>query len=274
VTSVRPAPELEAEEAEVDLGKYGHALLERWWLLLVGLVVGAVIGYLTTLGGTRFYRAQAVLYMGQPIATNGAPLQSLNTNPSSVHAIVTAQSVVAPVAARAGLTPGKIRSHTSVTAVAGYLSKLGQTPLVQVTVEGSAAAKVARAANLLSSAVVSRVGVTTKEKIAILAGVLKNDDAAIGVVNTALSATSLSSTDKLILQLRLQSLQADRANTAQLLAIARHIEAPRIVTYAAAQKTSARSHRNSAAVGGLIGLILGGIAALVWEPLTRRRRVL
>src|SRR5438477_7516806 len=136
MTSVRPAPDLDAE-AEVDLGKYGSALVERWWLLLAGLVAGAVVGYLTTLGGTQFYRAQAVLYMGQPLGVGSNPVQALNTNPSSVRAIVTSQFVIARVASRTGLSARRIRSGTSVTAVQGYLSKLGQTPLIQITVEGA-----------------------------------------------------------------------------------------------------------------------------------------
>src|SRR5437867_12693639 len=99
MTSVRPVPDLDAE-AEVDLGRYGHRLLERWWLLLVGLVAGAVVGYLLTLGGTQFYRAQAVVYMGQPLGAGQAPLQSLNTNPSTARAIITSESVIRRVAAK------------------------------------------------------------------------------------------------------------------------------------------------------------------------------
>jgi uncharacterized protein involved in exopolysaccharide biosynthesis len=66
--------------------------------------------------------------------------------------------------------------------------------------------------------------------------------------------------------------QADRSQTAQSLSLATHIEAPQIVTRAAAEKPSARNHRNSTAVGALIGLIYGGLAAMLCEPLTRARR--
>src|SRR5438045_750050 len=237
MSSVRPAPDLDAE-AEVDLGKYGSALVERWWLLLAGLVAGAVVGYLTTLGGTQFYRAQAVLYMGQPLGLGTNPVQALNTNPSSVREIVTSESIVRRVAARSGLSPGKIRSGTSVTAVQGYLNKLGQTPLIQVTVEGAAPSKVARAANALANAVVTIVGRPAQKKITILSGELKSDDSSITVVNKALSS-NLSSTDKLILQLQLRNYQSDRANTAQLLALAQTVEAPYIVTFARAQRPAA-----------------------------------
>src|SRR5437868_4645972 len=148
MTSVRRAPDLDAE-AEVDLGKYGSALLERWWLLLAGLVVGAILGYLTTLGGTQFYRAQAVVYMGQPLGIGSNPVQALNTNPSSVREIVSSESVVRRVASRTGMPAKRIHSGTSVTAVQGYLSKLGQTPLIQVTLQGPEPGKIARAANML-----------------------------------------------------------------------------------------------------------------------------
>jgi uncharacterized protein involved in exopolysaccharide biosynthesis len=271
MSSARQAPDLDAE-AEVDLGRYGRALILRWWLLLAGLVAGAVVGYLTTLGGTQFFRAQAVVYMGQPLGVSSTPVQALNTNPSSARAIVTAESVVERAASKSGLSPSRIRSGTSVTAVQGSLPKLGQTPLVQVTVKGPERAKVARAANVLANVLVAKLSPSSTEKIKNLSTLLHSDDTLISTLNSALGKTGFSSTDKLLLQLRLQAVQADRTQTAQSLSLATHIEAPQIVTRAAAEKTSARNHRNSTAVGALIGLILGGVAALLWEPLTRARR--
>src|SRR5436305_15187240 len=109
----RPAapPDLDAE-AEVDLGRYGHALLARWWLLLLGLVVGAIIGYLSTLGGAQTFRAQAITYMGQPLGSGQSQVQSLNSNPSSARTIVTSEGVVREVARRAGMTERQLRSGT------------------------------------------------------------------------------------------------------------------------------------------------------------------
>jgi capsular polysaccharide biosynthesis protein len=271
MTSARPEPDLDAE-AEVDLGRYGRSLLQRWWLLLAGLVAGAVVGYLTTLGGTQFYRGQAIVYMGQPLGVSSTPVQALNTNPSSARTIVTSESVIERAASKSGMSVSRIRSGTSVTAVQGSLPKLGQTPLVQVTVKGPERAKVARAANVLANVLVAKLSPSSTEKIKNLSTLLHSDDAVITALNAALGKPGLSSTDKLLLQLRLQAVQADRTQTAQSLSLATNIEAPQIVTRAAAEKTSARNHRNSTAVGGLIGLILGGIAALLWEPLTRARR--
>ena len=57
---------------------------------------------------------------------------------------MTSESVVRRVATRTGMSRARIRSGTSVTAVQGSLPKLGQTPLVQVTVKGPERVKVAR----------------------------------------------------------------------------------------------------------------------------------
>jgi uncharacterized protein involved in exopolysaccharide biosynthesis len=271
MTSARLEPDLDAE-AEVDLGRYGRALLVRWWLLLAGLVAGAVVGYLTTLGGTQFYRAQAVVYMGQPLGAGQAPLQSLNTNPSAARAIVTSESVVRRVETKTGMSAKRIRSGTSVTAVQGSVPRLGQTPLVQVTVKGPVRGQVARAANALADILAFELSSGARQKIQIYQEQVGSDTKGLSIVNEALAETGLSTTDKILLQGRLQTLQSDKTLTAQLLISAKTVEAARVVTPAAAEKTSARNHRNSTAVGALIGLILGGIAALLWEPLTRARR--
>src|SRR5580765_5856548 len=237
--SAQDAPDLDAE-AEVDLGRYSRAVLARWWLLLVGLVAGAVVGYLTTLGGTQFYRAQAVVYMGQPLGAGQAPLQSLNTNPSTARAIVTSESAVRRVAAKTGMAPGRIRSGTSVTAVQGSVPKLGQTPLIQVTVKAPTRGQVARAANALATQLAFQLSSGARQKIAIYQQQVDSDNAGLKIVNEALAKPDLSTTEKILLQGRLQTLQSDKTLTAQLLISAKTVEAARIVTYAARPRPSSR----------------------------------
>ena len=53
-------------EQEVDFAKYVRLLGVRWWLLAAGVVAGAVIGYLVSLGGSQVYSATATVYLGQP----------------------------------------------------------------------------------------------------------------------------------------------------------------------------------------------------------------
>jgi uncharacterized protein involved in exopolysaccharide biosynthesis len=272
MTSVRPVPDLDAE-AEVDLGRYGRTLVERWWLLLAGLVAGAIVGYLTTVGGSQFYRASALVYLGQPLgAISNTPIQALNTNPSAAQAIVTSESVVQRVAAKTGLSPGRIRSGVAVNVVSGSLSKFGQTPLTQVTVKGPEPRKVRDAANALAQILVSKLSGPANGKIALYKPQQQADKAAIAQASEALSKPELSVTEKLLLQTRLQTFQQDLTQVSSQLTLAEEVEAPRIVTPAAAAQTSVRNHRNATAVGAFIGLILGGLAALLWEPMMRMRR--
>src|ERR671929_28161 len=86
-----PPPELEGED-EVDLGRYWSAIAARWWLPLVGLLAGALIGYLVAVGGSQTYRAQAVVSLGTPLAVGGGVLPSVQTNAAAVRQIVSAES--------------------------------------------------------------------------------------------------------------------------------------------------------------------------------------
>jgi hypothetical protein len=118
---------------------------------------------------------------------------------------------------------------------------------------------------------VSALSGVSAPKIKVFDQQIATDNQCIKLTNEALAASSLSATEKILLQGRLQGCQADLTTTTQLWLLAKNVEAPRVITQAVAEKTAARSHRNATAVGALIGLILGGIAALLWDPVARRR---
>ena len=66
---------------------------------------------------------------------------------------------------------------------------------------------------------------------------------------------------------------ADLNSARQLLALAEDVEQSRVVQPAVAREASATSRRNAAAVGALIGLLLGGLAAVLADPWLQRRSV-
>src|SRR5262245_45605968 len=128
-------PDLDAEE--VDLAAYGRRIRSAWWLVLVGIVVGALIGYAVSAGGGKVWRAKATVYLGQPLSPSGsAQIQSLATNPATVGQIVHSTSVVNDVARQVGVPAGKLRSGISTASVSGSVARLGQTPLVEISVRG------------------------------------------------------------------------------------------------------------------------------------------
>jgi uncharacterized protein involved in exopolysaccharide biosynthesis len=273
MTAVRERElDLDAEQ-EVDLGQYGRTLAQRWWLPVLGLVAGAIVGYLLSLGGGTVYRAQALVYLGQPLGIlGGNQVESLNTNPTTARAILKSESVVQKVASDVGLPPGKLRNGISANPVQGSNAKLGQTPLVQVGVKASKPAKARAASNELARILVARLKAGyIAQKIVTFQQQVDTDQRSLDAVNAALNAKDVSSTDKLILQLNASRLESDLIQAKQLLSLAKNVEAPRVISRAAASKTTARSHRNSTVVGALIGLILGGIAALLWDPFVERR---
>jgi uncharacterized protein involved in exopolysaccharide biosynthesis len=284
--SVR-SPDLDAEQ-ELDLRRYWGAVVTRWWLVLAGLLAGGLIGYIASLGAEASYSAQAVVYLGQPLSPGGgAQLQSLATNPSTVGSIVRSEAVVRRVAHETGLSPGRLRRGTSTNPVSGALVKAGQTPLVAIGVKGSPPRKVADAANLFAQIVVENVSGYVAGKIASLRAKIRQDQAEETALRNRLAAISralsqknaLSTTDQLIIsgqaattEQQLGSTQQDEAQAGQLLSLAQNVEKSRIVTPAVPTKATAKSRRNYVVVGVFIGLILGLLAALAWEPTLRATR--
>jgi uncharacterized protein involved in exopolysaccharide biosynthesis len=277
------AADLQGEQ-EVDLGRYGSALAARWWLPLAGLILGAVLGYLLSVGGKQTFSAQAVLYPGTPYSPSGGnQIQSPQTNPASIRAIVRSESTLRRVSADVGIPVGKLRSGTSANVVGGTVPKTGQVPLYAITVKGGQPAKIARAANELARIAVAGVSAGYVDtKIASLQAQVTSDqqqlasiDQEVGRIEASLPRVGASdriAAAALVLaaQQRRAVVQQDLLAVRPLLAQVQTVERGRILTRAVASKATARSRRNSIVVAALIGLILGGLAALVWDRYAAR----
>src|SRR5919201_1030644 len=281
----RELPELE-EEREVDLGRYWNTIAAHWWLPAVGLAIGIAIGFLISIGGKQVYQAKATVYLGQPLSQSGVQVQSQATNPSTVRQIVQAPATIDAVARRVGLKPSQLRGHVSTQAVSGNITRLGQNPLVAITVTGHLRAKVAAAANALAATVVDSdsLGGYAKVKIRNLRALVQSEETALASIDQATKklqaslqgGSGLSTAERLILLGQLNGLLQQRLSVVdqlttnqQQLALAQDVEAPKVNTAAVASKTTARSRRNTVVVAALIGLILRILAALVWEPIMR-----
>lgn len=287
----RRLPDLDAEE-ELELSRYWQALLVRWWLPVAGLVAGIIVGYLLSLGGGQVYEAKAQIYLGQPLNPTGTgQIQSLSTNPSTVKQVVLAPYWQHIAEQRAGLPSGSLRGRVSTQAVAGVaaaLGRVGQNPLVNIVVTGKRRVRIARAANALADIVVNQVsGRYVDTKIKNLKDNIAADKAELENINARLATLQrevrtnrgLSTIERLILGnligLAVQEQRqviADQTQNQSLLALAQNVEKSYVLSPARATKTTARSRRNSIVVGALIGLLLGILAALLWEPALRVTR--
>src|SRR3954454_11571032 len=279
-------PDLDAEQ-EVDVGRYARVVLERWWLPLLGLIVGAAIGYVLSLGGSQVYQAKAVIYLGQPQSpTSSAPVNSIQTNPATVNTIVHSESALRQAASAARMKVGALRNNVASAAVSGSsASKAAVNPLVAITVKGGQPRKVSTAANALAQVVISKVSTYADQKIANLKVLLNGENSGLTTTNARINELQdaiqkqggLSSVERLLLvnqlgfaEQQLRQLQQQQSNTRLQLTLAEQVEKARVVTRAAAVKSTAKSHRNSALVGALIGLLLGIAAALLWDPIATR----
>ena len=262
-------------EQEVDFARYVRLLAVRWWLLAAGLVVGAIIGYLISLGGNQVYSATATVYLGQPTTPtgNGAVITP-QTNPSAVATAVQSQAIQNTVANACNTKASTFSKGISTAAVAtGAATKSGAAavnPFVKVSVQAKKGKIAACAANKLAAEAVKRVGVYPAATIKNLEAQIAVDQADIKSIQAAIANPNISDTNKLLLGTFLRSDQLDKTSNSQLLLLAKNVASPYVYTPAASHKVTARSRRNTVVIAGLIGLILGALAALLWDTVVPR----
>src|SRR6185436_9758984 len=258
-----PPPDVDAEQ-EVDFGRYWRLIAARWWLPVIGLVAGLVIGYLVSLGtSSQSYKATALVYLGQPLAPDGAaPVSSAPTTLGLVSNLVTSAATVREVAEASELKAGRLSGHITTKPVLGITAaKVGTpSPLLAITVTGSPPRKIAEAANLLGQKAVDSVSGYSKVKIAKLQEQIDFDNQSIARNNDRFSLAqqqqkailadrSLSATEKLLLlaninttlvtvEQRLGQLETDRLSAQQFLSLAQNVEKAGIRSPAVAVKTA------------------------------------
>lgn len=242
------------------------------------------------MGGGDVYKAETTLYLGQPFSPTGnAPVQGLGTNPTIVGQIARSENSLKAAAAKCGTRVGQLRGKVSTQTVtaAGARGRItpGQNPLVELTVQANRAGVAECAADSLSDTVVGRVSSYVDVKITSLNRRLDslNEQLAsltrkIAAQDRAQAQPGLTPLEALILVSQTENaeqrrgiVEEERQEVTQQLALAQEVERARVIERAGAVKTTARSPQNSAVVGGIIGLLLGAIAAMAWPAVAARR---
>lgn len=283
-----PVPDPDAER-EVDLRSVWERIAARWWLPVLGLVLGAVVGFALALGGGKVYEAETLVAMGQPFSPNGgAPVQSFLTNARAVSEIVRSEAALEQAARASGLRVRALRGNVSsaIVGASGPGARPTGAPLVTIKVVAAQPLKAEKAADALAKEVITRTSakyVDTKidafnQQLDSIQEQLNTLVPRIAQLEQAVNEQGLSSLDKLVLVSSLDNAQARRgqlldlqSDVQQQLALAENVEKAQVVEAAAATKTTARSGRNGALVGALLGLLLGCVAALLADPFLARR---
>jgi len=282
-------------EREVDLRSGWARITARWWLPVGGLFLGAILGVLVSIGSGDVFKAEALIYLGQPFTPGGGgQIQSLQTNPKTVSEILRSEAATRAAAAAAGMSPAGLRGNVTSTPVvqAGQVAR-NFTPLVQIAVRAPTRVKAEKAADSYANTVTTEVVPYVDRKILLLKRQIANNesqlqdigariDSALAQQRAANADPTLSLAEKLLVstnsnatvnaaESRRGSTVADLNSARQLLSLAENVELSRVVQPAVAVRASATGRRNAAAIGGLAGLVLGAIAALVADPWLRRR---
>ncbi len=267
-------------EKEVDFGRLAGLVVARWWLPVAGLIIGIAVGYLLSLGGTKVYRAEALVSLGTPFTPGGAPLAGLTANPRFTIEIINSEAALRRAADAGGLPVSAVRGKVAARTVSSGVAAKAQGPqLMGIAVKGNAPRKVALAANALAGTVISRTAPYVQAQIRTYQNQLQTQADQLVSIQNRISALQqqvdtpgLAPLDRLVLvsyldnaEQRRGTLLDSQATTQQQLTLAKDIESPSIIQPAVAVQTTARSRHNSMAVGGLIGLILGLLAALLWD---------
>ena len=237
-------------EREIDLARWRRALTALWWLPVAGLVVGAVIGFAFSLGGSTTYKASSLISLGQPVSPGGVVIASFATNPRAISEITSSASAQDEAAQAAGLQPGALRGHVAVGTV-GTATGAGAartTPLIALTVNGKNPTKIAAATNELARIVVERttapyVGTKIKTYESVLKTTnrqLESLSVRLAALETALAKSQLDPLNELVLvsqvdnaEQRQGNLLDQKATTTQQLTFAQQVESAKIVTDAA-----------------------------------------
>lgn len=281
-------------EREIDLRSAWSRLAARWWLPVGGLVVGAILGVLVSVGSAQVYKAEALLYLGQPFTPGGGgQIQSLATNPKTVSETIRSEAALERAARAAGMRPGQLRGNVTTSTITTAGQPRNLSPLVTIEVHAPTRAKAEKAANSLAQSVMDQVSPYVVQKIGQLKTQIEGDESQIEDIgrrisaaeqqqNLALADNSLSLAEKLLIstnsnatinnaEQRRGTVLQDLNLAKQLLSLAENVEQSRVVQAAVARKASATSRRNAAAVGGLIGLLVGALAAVLADPWLQRR---
>ena len=276
-------------EREVDLRSVWERIGARWWLPVLGAVAGAIIGFLLALGGGKVYEAETLVAMGQPFSPNGgAPVASFLTNGRAVAEIIRSEAALEEAAKASGLRVRALRGNVTsqIVGASGPGARPTGAPLVTISVVAGQPGKAEKAADALAAEVIDRTSaqyVDTKieafeEQLQSIQDQLNTLVPRIAQLEDAVEEPSLTALDKLVLVSSLDNAQTRRgqlldlqSDVRQQLALAENVEKAQVVEPAAAVKTTARSGRNGALIGAVLGLLLGCAAALLADPFLARR---
>jgi uncharacterized protein involved in exopolysaccharide biosynthesis len=281
---------------DIDLSEYLRGGLRWWWVVVALAVLGTALGAGLTVAQKTTYTATSSVYLGQPTDANGTPISALNTDPRAAASIGVSDSTIRAVVPLVGMgeTARKLRTDLHVGVPVATKNATGPINLIDVSVTDSKPARAAAAANAIAGVVVAKLSVYVQAKIAVLTQEVASDARRVTQLQTsndtagralaAIAASGGPAVDRAMASspylaiaqstsTEIQGLLDDKRTAALDLLVARDVETPAIVAPAAAPSApEPKALHLHAAVGFVVGVVIGLIAAAVLESRRRRQR--
>jgi len=260
-------------EREIDLGALKDAVLARWWIAVVGLVVGAAIGAAYTLSFGTTWAASAIIAPGQSFSPNGnTVVLSYLSSKRAIDTLANSETTLTEVAAKTGVPVDKLEGNILTKTI----DPGSRTFSITVTLKKRQQAE--DAANAIADSIkhattppyVAQSIRIYGVRLANYAVRLKTLTERIKALNVALARSrNLSPLDRLVLVSELHAAQASQGstlvsqtNTEQALALAQYISRTQVIQRATSEQSVGRSRRSPVVTGGLIGLLIGALIAI------------
>jgi uncharacterized protein involved in exopolysaccharide biosynthesis len=280
---------LEAER-ELGLGQVWRSALARWWLPLGGIVVGAIIGLLVSLGASRQWTAMREIYLGNPLA-NGTAITSSPTSLGLATAYIDTTYAIRHASRASGIPASGLRGNISARSIPGLAATtVGQpAPLLLLSVTGSRPDKTERAADDLARLVVSQFQRYPDQKLEIAKARLAKEQSQIGDIDRRLkqaldaqAALARSGANHALVTEYAQitatlanersMLDSDITAFKALISQTHAVETPRILSPTRSVSPTRPSRRPSVVIGAIIAFLVGVLAAILWQPITNTLR--
>ena len=258
---------------------YWRLIAARWWLVRSGSSSAPIVGYSVSLGGSQTLQGDRDR-LSRPAVLGERERRSSSrpqTNPSTVRQIAHAEVIVEQVARECKAKPGDLPrwdldperrgEHREERPDAARLDHRADEEAPRRRVRGERAREGGRRPRRRPSRI--RRSRTSARRSRVTSRTSSRS------TRRSRAAASRRPTS-CVVQIRLAQAQSDKLQTAPAPAPGDGRSRSRLsLTGAPAQRVTARSRRNTVVVAALIGIILGAIAALMWDGvaagMSRRR---
>lgn len=273
--------DLPAAERQLDIGTVWRAITPRWWLMPIGVVLGALIGFAVIHGKRENYKASTEFYVGDI-----GPADQLPTSLALVSQFVIAESSLRKAARAAHLNPASLRNNVTTSLVLGpNSSRSGASPsaLIDITVSGTNARATAKAADALAGASSTLLASYPRHQLRLTLTNLARDRAllkdtsarlntnlrlrqqlgfAAGVSSTRQQGIIVAFSRESAVEFKQRRLLRQEVLAAELQANFDRTMSPRVTRAAEAVPQGSPSRTTGILVAALIGLLLAALIAI------------